>query len=83
MAAKKFSPEHAKTVAEQLIGYCEGTIELSPKDMEAMSLALIIGAIPIMEVLIEMCGSEEAARGKIEFLKNSTMMGKPPSTTRN
>ena len=78
----EITPEEARKVLQSIFDHCEGKVEIEPEELGGLGGLLVVQWRVLAPVLIEMCGSEEAAVVRVKQLKKLFEMGSAPTNTR-
>ncbi len=80
--SEEISPEEARRILQSAIDFCEGKSTPEEGELGRLGLLFVEKWRVLAPVLVEMCGSEEAALIRVKQLKKLFEMGSAPTNTR-
>lgn len=80
--SEEISPEEARETLQLIIDYCEGRVSIGEEELSGLGALLVLKWRSIAPILIEMCGSEEAALARVKQLRIMVKMGNAPTNTK-
>lgn len=66
---EEISPEEARKALQSVIDHCEGRVNIGQEELKGLGALFVLKWRTLAPILVEMCGSEDAALVQVRQMK--------------